>query len=125
MSTARHVLPAATLSRSGFSRQNPPVKRADPIERAARAFEVAGRGVVVKLMEDVEPRYAPREEIKARLVEERADPGLLVAVLMAIDKYEPRWQAVYLLEQEECCTVTIVGHNRSELVGSVSWAPVH
>jgi hypothetical protein len=101
------------------------VKRAELIDRAARAYEVAGRGVVVRLMEDVEPRYAPREEIKARLVEEKADPGLLVAVLMAVDKYEPRWQAVYLLEQEECCTVTLVSHNRSEAVGSVSWTPVH
>ena len=125
MSTIRHVLPAATLSRSGFSRQNQVMRRADLIDRAAPAFEVAGRGVIVKLMEDVEPRNAPREEMKARLVEEKADPGLLVAVLIAVDKYEPRWQAVYLLEQEECCTVTLVSHNRSEVVGSVSWTPVH
>ena len=102
------------------------MKRAHLIERASRAFEVAGRGVVVKLMEDVEPRYVPIDEISASLVEERADPGILFGVLYGSGKYEPRWwQAVYLLEQEECCTVTLVSHNRGEVVSSVSWTPVH
>ncbi len=70
------------------------MKRAELIDRASRAFEVGGRGVVVKLMEDVEPRYVPIDEIKASLVEEKADPGILFGVLYGCDKYEPRWQAV-------------------------------
>lgn len=101
------------------------MNRADLIDRARLAHEQVGRGVVARLLEDVEPRYAPREEIKARLVEEKADPGLLVAVLIAVDKYDPKWQAVYLEEREECITVSIVGHEGSEIVGSVSWTPVH
>jgi hypothetical protein len=101
------------------------MKRAELIERAARAYEVAGRGVVVKLMEDVEPRYVPVDEVKASIVREKADPGILFGVLYGCDKYEPRWQAVYLLEQEDCCTVTLLSHNRSEVLSSVSWTPVH
>ena len=75
------------------------MKRAELIERAARAYALAGRGVVVKLMEDVEPRYVPIDEIRASLIEEKADPGILFGVIYATGKYEPRWQAVYLLEQ--------------------------
>jgi hypothetical protein len=101
------------------------MNRVTLIERARLGHEAAGRGMVVKLLEDAEPRYIPREEAKTRLVEERADPGLLVAVLMATDKYDPKWQAVLFLELKECCTVSIIGYHKSEMVGSVSWTPVH
>ena len=79
--------------------------------------------MIVKLLEDEEPRYVPIEQAKARLVEEKVDPGLLTAVIMAVGKYDPRWQCVMFLEQDECCTVSIAGFDRSETVGSVSWTP--
>lgn len=99
--------------------------RAELIQRARAGFEIAGRGVVVVLSGEPEARYASRNEIKERLAEAQAEPGLLAGVLYAVDKYAPEWQCVLFLEQEECCTVSIVGHDRSEVVGSVSWTPVH
>lgn len=99
--------------------------RSDLIARSRAGFELAGRGVVVCLSGEPEARYASRAEIKERLVEAQADPGILAGVLYAVDKYDPKWQVVLLLEQEECCTVTIVGYEKSELVESVSWTAVN
>jgi hypothetical protein len=101
------------------------MNRTDLIARARLGFEKAGRGVVVKLVEDAEPRYAPVEEVKARLVEEKADPDILFGVLYGCDKYDTKWQTVLLLELEECCTVSIVSYNRSETVASVTFAPAN
>jgi hypothetical protein len=95
------------------------------IEGVRDASLQVGRGLVVQLLEDLVPRFAPIEEAKARLVEERADPDLLLAVLMAVDKYDPKWQVVVFLEREECSTVTILGYDRSECVWSESWTPTH
>lgn len=72
------------------------------------------------LLEDAEPRYVPVEELKASLAEARVEPGLLAGVLFAVDKYDPKWQAVVLLEREEFCTLSIVGYEKSELVEAVS-----
>lgn len=95
------------------------------INDAREACLQVGRGLVVQLLEDAAPRFVPIEEAKARLVEERVDPGLLTAVLIAVDKYDPKWQAVMLLEREECSTVSILGYDRSECVWSESWTPTH
>lgn len=95
------------------------------IQRARSAHEESGRGVVVMLREDKEPRYVPIEEAKAGLVEQGVEPELLYAVVFAVRSYDTKWQCVLFLEQEECCTVSIVGYDRSEVVGSVSWTPVH
>lgn len=67
----------------------------------------------------------PIEEAKAGLVEQGVEPELLYAVVFAVRSYDTKWQCVLFLEQEECCTVSIVGYDRSEVVGSVSWTPVH
>lgn len=107
------------------SRQNLRVNQIELIERARRACEEVGRGMVVKLVEDQQPRYVPIEEAKANLVEQGVEPDLLSAVIHAVRKYDTRWQAVLFLELEECCTVSIVGYGRSEVVGSMSWTPVH
>lgn len=82
-------------------------------------------GVAGMLLEDAEPRYVPAEEIKASFPEAQVEPRPLAGVLYAVDKYHPKWQAVLFLEQEECCTVSIVGHEKSEVVESVSWTAVN
>lgn len=41
---------------------------------------------------------------------------------------DPRGRGYFsllFLELEECCTVSIVGYDRSEVVEPVSWTPVH
>lgn len=100
-------------------------ERIDLIERARDAFGQVGRGMIVQLLEDTTPRFVPIEEAKARLVEERVDPGLLTAVLIAVGKYDTKWQAVHFVEREECCTVTILSYDRSECVWSESWTVTH
>lgn len=95
------------------------------IEGACDACHQVGRGLVVQLLEDATPRFVPIEEAKARLVEERADPDLLLAVFMAVDRYDPKWQVVVFLEREECSTVSILSYDRSECVWSESWTPTH
>lgn len=91
------------------------------IEDARDACLRVGRGLVVQLLEDATPRFVPIEDAKARLVEERVDPGLLTAVLIAVGKYDTKWQAVHFVEREECSTVSILSYDRSECVWSESW----
>ncbi len=81
--------------------------RADLIARARAGFELAGRGVGVCLSGEPDARYASRAEIKERLAEALVEPELLAGVLYAVDKYDPKWQAVLFLEQEACCTVSV------------------
>lgn len=95
------------------------------IEDARDACLQVGRGLVVQLLEDKTPRFVPIEEAKVRLVEERADPDVLLAVFMAVDKYDPKWQVVMFLERDECSTVSLLGYDRSECVWSESWTPTH
>jgi hypothetical protein len=95
------------------------------IEDARAACQKIGRGIIVRLVEDKTPRYVAREQAKERLVANRVDPGLLTAVLIAVGKYDTKWQAVMLLEREECSTVSILGYDRSEVVWSESWTPTH
>gem|GEM_PF-5165076 len=83
------------------------VDRADLIARARAGFELAGRGVGVCLSGEPDARYASRAEIKERLAEALVEPELLAGVLYAVDKYDPKWQAVLFLEQEACCTVSV------------------
>ncbi len=92
---------------------------------AREAHEQVGRGVVVSVPDESGVRYAPRQRIKERLAEAQADPGPLAAVLYSVDKYAPKWQAVLRVETPECCTVSIIGYDKSEMVGSVSWTPVN
>lgn len=97
--------------------------RAELIARARAGFELVGRGVVVTLLDDVELRYAPVDEMKERLVE-IAEPTLLFNVILACGRYDPRHEAVLLFEHEDGMTVTIVRPRRSEAIGGVDFTTV-
>jgi hypothetical protein len=74
-----------------------PVNIADTIEGARRAFEIAGRGCLVRIGED-EPRYATLAEMAARLEPHAETTMLLTAVSEAVERYDPATEAVILLE---------------------------
>jgi hypothetical protein len=117
-----------TLSPISFpasSRQNPGVDHAELIDRARRGYQRAGRGIVVVLRGDEEPRYAPIDEAKASLAGADAEPDLLASVIYATAKYDPKWEAVLFLEGDEGFTVYIVRTNRAEAIGGISWSPVN
>jgi hypothetical protein len=65
-----------------------PVNLAHTTDGARRAFEIAGRGCLVRIGED-EPRYATVTEIAARL-EPHADATMLLTALSeAVERYDP------------------------------------
>ena len=70
---------------------------ADTIDAARRAFEIAGRGCLVRIGED-EPRYATVAEIAARLEPHPDAVMLLTAVSEAVERYDPSREAAILLE---------------------------
>jgi hypothetical protein len=59
----------------------------DTIDGARRAFELTGRGCLVRLGED-EPTYATVTEIAARLEPHRDATMLLTAVSEAVERYD-------------------------------------
>jgi hypothetical protein len=69
----------------------------DTIDGATRAFEVAGRGCLVRLGED-EPHYATVAEIAARLEPHPDATMLLTAVSEAVERYDPSREAVIVPE---------------------------
>ena len=69
--------------RSRTLRQNRLVDRAALIERIRNAHEESGRGMVVVLREDKEPRCVAIEEAKLRPVEQGVEAELLYAVAFA------------------------------------------
>jgi hypothetical protein len=100
------------------------VDNADLLERARQGFEIAGRGVLVQLRNE-ELRYAPIEEMKAKLAEARAEPDLLTAVIYASSKYDPKWEAVLFTEEIEGFMVFIVRTSGAEAVGGTATATVN
>lgn len=98
--------------------------RAEPIERASAGYELASRRVVV-LSGKAATCYASRDDMKERFAEAQVEPDRLAGVLFAVDKCDPKWQAVLLVEKPECCTVSIVKCDRSETVASVSFTMTH
>ena len=66
---------------------------ADTIDGARRAFEIAGRGCLVRLGEE-EPHYAKVEEIAACLEPHPDATMLLTAVSEAVERYDPETEAV-------------------------------
>ena len=70
---------------------------ADTIDAARRAFEIAGRGCLVRMGKD-EPRYATVAEIAARLEPHADATMLLTAVSEAVERYDPATEAAILLE---------------------------
>jgi hypothetical protein len=73
------------------------VNISDTIDAARRAFEIAGRGCLVRLGED-EPTYATVTEIAARLEPHPDATMLLTAVSEAVERYDPSREAAILLE---------------------------
>ena len=102
--------------------ETPLVNIADTIDGARRAFELAGRGCLVRLGED-EPRYATVSEIAARLEPHPDATMLLTAVSEAVERYDPSREAAILLEVASGYQVLILSPKRYDYVGGLDFAP--
>ena len=91
----------------------------DTIDGAKRAFEIAGRGCLVRLGED-EPTYATMAEIAARLEPHAETTMLLTAVSEAVERYDPSTEAVILLETDSGFQVLILSPYGWDYVGGLS-----
>ncbi|GEM_PF-1162421 len=92
----------------------------DPIEDARRAFQIAGRGCLVRVGED-EPRYATVAEIAARLQPRPAATMLLTAVSEAVERYDPSREAAILLETASGYQVLILSPEGYDYVGGLTF----
>jgi hypothetical protein len=97
------------------------VNIADTIDGARRAFEIAGRGCLVRIGED-EPRYATVEEIAARLEPHPDATMLLTAVSEAVERYDPATEAAILLETGSGFQVLILSREGWDYVGGLDFA---
>src|ERR1039457_1210999 len=97
-----------------------PVNIADTIDGARRAFEIAGRGCLVRIGED-EPRYAMVAEVAARLEPYAEATMLLTAVSEAVERYDPSTEAVILLETDSGFEVLILSSEGWESVGGLEF----
>jgi hypothetical protein len=98
------------------------VNIADTIDGAKRAFEIAGRGCLVRLGED-EPRYASVSEIAAHLEPHEDATMLLTAVSEAVERYDPSREAAILLETGRGFQVLILSPEGWESVGGLEFRP--
>jgi hypothetical protein len=98
------------------------VNIADTIDGAKRAFEIAGRGCLVRMGED-EPRYATVAEVTARLEPHSETTMLLTAVSEAVERYDPASEAVILLETDSGFQVLILSSYGWDYVGGLTFAP--
>jgi hypothetical protein len=92
----------------------------DTIDDARRAFEIAGRGCLVRIGED-EPRYAKVEEIAARLEPHPDAAMLLTAVSEAVERYDPTREAAILLEVPSGYQVLILSPEGYDYVGGLTF----
>jgi hypothetical protein len=97
-----------------------PVDVLDTIDGARRAFEIAGRGCLVRLGED-EPRYATVSEITARLEPHPDATMLLTAVSEAVERYDPSREAAILLEVASGYQVLILSSEGYDYVGGLTF----
>lgn len=67
----------------------------------------------------------PIEEAKESLAAVKAEPDLLASVIYATGKYDPKWEAVLLLEQDEALTVYIMRLAGAVAVGGIYSSPVN
>ena len=95
---------------------------ADTIDSARQAFEIAGRGCLVRLGED-EPRYATVSEIAARLEPHPDATMLLTAVSEAVERYDPEREAVVMIESEKGFEVSIVTASGCVAAGGLFYEP--
>jgi hypothetical protein len=97
-----------------------PVDILDMIDGAKNAFDIAGRGCLVRLGED-EPRYARVEEIAARLEPHPDATMLLTAVSEAVERYDPAREAAILLEVASGYQVLILNPEGYDYVGGLTF----
>ena len=93
---------------------------ADTIDGARRAFEIAGRGCLVRLGEE-EPHYAKVEEIAARLEPHPDATMLLTAVSEAVEWYDPLGDAAIHLEVASGYQVLILSPEGYDYVGGLTF----
>jgi hypothetical protein len=96
------------------------VNIADTIDNACRAFEIAGRGCLVRIGED-EQRYATVAEIAARLEPHPDATMLLTAVSEAVERYDPSREAAILLEVASGYQVLILSPEGYDYVGGLTF----
>jgi hypothetical protein len=94
----------------------------DTIDGARRAFEIAGRGCLVRIGED-EPRYATVTEVAARLEPHPDATMLLTAVSEAVERYNPANEAVILLETDSGFQVLILSPFGWDYAGGLEFGP--
>ena len=95
---------------------------ADTIDGAKRAYDIAGRGCLVRIGED-EPRFATVADVTARLEPHSETTMLLTAVSEAVERYDPSTEAVILLETESGFQVLILSPEGWDYVGGLTFAP--
>jgi hypothetical protein len=93
---------------------------ADTIDGARRAFQIVGRGCLVRIGDD-EPRYAKVEEIATRLEPHPDATMLLTAVSEAVERYDPAKEAVILLETAIGFQVLILSPEGYDYVGGLTF----
>jgi hypothetical protein len=96
------------------------VNIADTIDGARQAFEMAGRGCVIRIGED-EPTYATATQIAARLEPHEDATMLLTAVSEAVERYDPLTEAVILLETAIGFQVLILSPEGYDYVGGLDF----
>jgi hypothetical protein len=92
----------------------------DTIDAARRAYEIAGRGCLVRLGEE-EPRYVKVDEIAARLEPHPDATMLLTAVSEAVERYDPATEAAILLEVANGYQVLILSREGYDYIGGLSF----
>jgi hypothetical protein len=92
----------------------------DTIDGTRRAFEIAGRGCLVRISED-EPRYATVAEVAARLEPHPDATMLLTAVSEAVERYDPSREAAILLEVASGYQVLILSPEGYDYVGGLTF----
>lgn len=93
---------------------------ADTIDDARRAFEIAGRGCLVRMAED-ETRYTTVAEVTPRLEAHAETTMLLTAVSEAVERYDPANEAVILLETDSGFQVPILSPYGWDYVGGLEF----
>ena len=91
----------------------------DALNRARVAYERAGRGCIISTRRGEEPRYATVTELAGRLGPEDDMLILLTAISEAVERYNPKREAVVMIESEKGFEVSIVTASGSESVGGL------
>lgn len=80
----------------------------EAFERARLAYECAGRGCIVSLAKEDVVRYTTVSELAGRLGPEEDMLMLLTAISDAVERYDPKREAVVMIQTERGFEVSIV-----------------